>query len=69
MDKIKIALLGCGAVSDLYLPIFKHIPEIELVAVADINRESADSSFCLFTFVTHAFLTRWRWSLFLLKFR
>ncbi len=41
MKKIKIALLGCGAVSELYLPIFKHIPEMELAAIADINKEPA----------------------------
>ncbi|MCK5759172.1 MAG: Gfo/Idh/MocA family oxidoreductase [Clostridiales bacterium] len=40
MKKVRIALLGCGAVSELYLPIFKHIPELELVAIADINRET-----------------------------
>lgn len=42
MDKIRIALLGCGAVADLYLPVFRHIPELELVAVADINHEAAE---------------------------
>lgn len=41
MNKIKLALLGCGAVSELYLPIFKHIPEINLIAVADISGEPA----------------------------
>ncbi len=38
MDKIRIALLGCGAVSELYLPVFRHIPELELAAIADKNR-------------------------------
>lgn len=42
MNKIKIALLGCGKVADLYLPVFKYIKEVELVALADIDQEAAN---------------------------
>ena len=40
MKKVKIGILGCGLVSDLYLPVFRHIPEVELAAVADVNTDS-----------------------------
>ncbi len=41
MEKVRIGLLGCGLVSDLYLPVFRHIPEVELAAVADIDSNAA----------------------------
>jgi len=41
MKKIKFAILGCGAVSELYLPIFKYVDEASLVAVADKSIKKA----------------------------
>ncbi|MFO7637050.1 MAG: Gfo/Idh/MocA family oxidoreductase [Clostridia bacterium] len=41
MKKIRIAMLGCGAVADLYLPVFKYLPEVELAALADLDGSRA----------------------------
>ena len=39
--KIRIAMLGCGAVADLYLPAFKYLEDAELKAVVDIDAATA----------------------------
>lgn len=36
-NRLRIAMLGCGAVADLYLPAFKLLKRAEIVAVADID--------------------------------
>ncbi len=41
-DKIGFAMLGCGAVADLYMPAFKYLDHVEAVAVIDIDRTIAD---------------------------
>ena len=41
MQKIKIAMLGCGGVAHLYLPVFKYLEEAQLVALVDIDKEKA----------------------------
>lgn len=38
--KIKFAMLGCGAVADLYLPAFKYLDCAEIVAAIDIDEEN-----------------------------
>lgn len=42
MDKVRMAMLGCGTVSHLYLPVFKYLEEAQLVALIDIDREKAE---------------------------
>ena len=36
-----MAMLGCGAVADLYMPAFKYLKNAKLVAAIDINDEMA----------------------------
>ena len=38
---LRCAMLGCGAVADLYLPAFKYLKRSSIVAVIDIDREAA----------------------------
>ena len=38
---LNFAMLGCGAVADLYLPAFKFLPEANIVAVIDIDQTMA----------------------------
>jgi predicted dehydrogenase len=38
---LNIAMLGCGAVADLYLPAFKYLDRAKLVAVVDIDETTA----------------------------
>lgn len=40
-DKINMAMLGCGAVADLYMPAFKYLENADVVAVIDIDHEMA----------------------------
>ena len=42
MDKIKIGLIGTGAITDLHYLAYKDNPKIELHAVADIDKEILD---------------------------
>ena len=44
MTRFRLAMLGCGAVTNvLYRPVLQEVSdEIELVGVADLNRQSAD---------------------------
>jgi myo-inositol 2-dehydrogenase / D-chiro-inositol 1-dehydrogenase len=39
-NKIKLAMLGCGAVADLYLPVNKYLDCAEIVAAIDIDEEN-----------------------------
>ncbi|RKY90861.1 hypothetical protein DRQ15_06390 [candidate division KSB1 bacterium] len=41
MQRINIAMLGCGGVAHLYLPVFKYLEEAQLVALVDIDKEKA----------------------------
>jgi len=41
MRRIKIAMLGCGGVAHLYLPVFKYLKEAQLVALVDIDEGKA----------------------------
>jgi hypothetical protein len=36
-DKIKVAIIGCGSVSGVYLPHLTKSPYVELVSVCDIK--------------------------------
>ena len=42
-NKIKFALIGCGAISKKHTESLKRIPEAEIVAVCDANPEIASS--------------------------
>jgi len=40
MDKVRVGLIGCGTVASYgHLPALTSIPEVELVAISDINEE------------------------------
>jgi predicted dehydrogenase len=41
MDKIRIAMLGCGMVAQCYAPVFPYLKEGELAAVIDIDEAAA----------------------------
>jgi predicted dehydrogenase len=41
-DTLNMAMLGCGAVADLYLPAFKYLEHAEVIAVIDIDRLTAE---------------------------
>jgi len=42
-NKIKFALIGCGAISKKHTESLKRIPEAEIIAVCDANPEIASS--------------------------
>lgn len=39
MEKIRVALIGCGIIGESHLQTYKSIPEAEVVAICDINEE------------------------------
>ena len=41
MERVRIGMVGCGAVSDLYMPVFKYLEEGEVVAVVDMDEARA----------------------------
>ncbi|MDP4552640.1 Gfo/Idh/MocA family oxidoreductase [Alkalihalobacillus macyae] len=41
MDKIRIGVIGCGNISDIYLTNLRELKSLEVVAVADLNHEKA----------------------------
>ncbi len=42
MDKVRMGVIGCGAISGAYLGMAKNFPVVEVVAVADVVRENAE---------------------------
>ena len=44
MEKIKIALIGCGRISGKHFASLNEVPEFELVAVCDTDKEKADKA-------------------------
>ena len=42
--KVRIALVGAGRISGKHLTAIKTVPEFELVAVCDIDKEKADKA-------------------------
>jgi len=40
-DKVRVGIVGTGAISNAYLGMAKHFPILEVVAVADLFREAA----------------------------
>jgi len=43
MQKINVGLVGCGRVSEIHMNAYKNIPEVNVIAVSDINLERAKS--------------------------
>src|SRR5437868_1929377 len=41
MDKVRIGVIGCGAISGAYLGMARNFPLVEMAAVADLNPEAA----------------------------
>src|SRR3954451_1454994 len=41
MDKVRIGVIGCGAISGAYLGMAKNFPLVEVAACADMNIEAA----------------------------
>jgi len=41
MKKINVGLVGCGRVSEIHINAYKNIPEVNVIAVSDINLERA----------------------------
>lgn len=42
-DKVRIGLIGCGGIAHLHVSQLMEIPEAQIVALNDINRECVDS--------------------------
>ncbi|WML48353.1 Gfo/Idh/MocA family oxidoreductase [Neobacillus sp. PS3-34] len=44
MEKIKVGVIGAGAIAEMaHLPFYSSHPDVELAALADVNRERASS--------------------------
>ncbi|MEM2522666.1 MAG: Gfo/Idh/MocA family oxidoreductase [Candidatus Bathyarchaeia archaeon] len=41
VQKVNVGLIGCGRVSEIHMNAYKNIPEVNVVAVSDINVERA----------------------------
>lgn len=44
MDKVRIGILGCGQIAQHHMRTYKGIPEVEMVACADVSEEVAKKS-------------------------
>ncbi|HEY0868360.1 MAG TPA: Gfo/Idh/MocA family oxidoreductase [Fimbriimonas sp.] len=44
MSKVRIGIIGCGQIAQSHMDNYAKIPEAEMVAFADINREAACTS-------------------------
>ena len=40
-EKVRVGVIGCGAISGAYLGMAKNFPIVEMVACADLNPEAA----------------------------
>ena len=44
MEKVKLALIGCGNVAQVvHLPVLEHMPDVEIVAVVDPDKRKASA--------------------------
>ena len=41
---MKIGMIGCGVISRQYLESFDRLPDVQLVAVADLDRVRAEAA-------------------------
>lgn len=44
MGKVRIGIIGCGQIAQQHMRNYRDIPEAEMVAFADVNREAAERS-------------------------
>src|ERR1035437_7657413 len=44
MNKVKVGVIGCGAISGAYLGMAKNFPIVEIVAVADLDDARAKAA-------------------------
>ncbi|MDZ7605877.1 MAG: Gfo/Idh/MocA family oxidoreductase [Cyclobacteriaceae bacterium] len=44
MKKIKVAVAGLGFIGPAHIEALRRIPNIEVVAISDIDRETAEKS-------------------------
>ncbi len=42
MERVRMGVIGCGAISGQYFNMAKNFPVVEVVACADLNREAAE---------------------------
>jgi predicted dehydrogenase len=42
-DSVKVGVIGCGAISGAYLSMAKHLPILDIVALADLDRAKAEA--------------------------
>ena len=43
-DKLKLALVGCGAISEWHRMAIRNVPEIEITAAVDVDRARAEAA-------------------------
>lgn len=44
MEKVKLALIGCGNVAQVvHLPVLEHMPDVEIVAIVDPDKRKAEA--------------------------
>ena len=43
-DKLRLALVGCGAISEWHRMGIRNVPEIEIVAAVDVERARAEAA-------------------------
>lgn len=41
---MKVGMIGCGVISSQYLESFDRLPDVQLVAVADLDRSRAEAA-------------------------
>lgn len=42
MEKLKVAIIGTGSISSLHTAAYKRLPNVDIIAVCDLNRERAE---------------------------
>ena len=43
-DTLRLALVGCGAISEWHRLGLREVPEIEITAVVDVDRQKAEAA-------------------------
>ncbi len=44
MEKVKVGVIGCGAISGAYLGMAKNFPTVEIAAVSDLDMARAQAA-------------------------
>src|SRR2546421_1293823 len=42
-EKVRVAVVGCGAISPAYFKMARQLPVLEMAACADLNRAAAEA--------------------------